>query len=62
MVYLTKIGKILITFFDLSDVDDRTPQVKSNMASELYTKTGLTMRQLDNMSVKDVLNFKIPKK
>jgi len=55
---LTIIGKVLASFFELQDVDDRTPQEKFKMRVELYTKTGLTMRQLDNMSVKEVLNFK----
>jgi len=55
---LTKIGKIIADYFEIQDVDDRTPQEKIKMAFELYQKAGLTIRELDNMSVKEVLNFK----
>ena len=43
---------------DREDVDDRTSLEKYKMEKELFTKTGLTMRQLDKMSYKDIVNFK----
>jgi len=55
---LTKFGQFLANLFGIVDVDDYSHQEKIKMNIELYLKTGLTMRQLDNMSVKEVLNFK----
>jgi hypothetical protein len=55
---LTKFGQFLVNLFGIVDVDDYSHKEKAKMNIELYLKTGLTMRQLDNMSVKEVLNFK----
>ena len=43
---------------DIQDVDDRTPKEKAKLEFDFYMKTGLTMRQLDNMSFNEVMNFK----
>jgi len=55
---LTKIGRFLSDILNIQDVDDRTPQEKVKMDVELYMKTGLSMNALDNMSFKEVINFK----
>ena len=55
---LTKFGQFLVNLFGIADVDDFSHKEKAKMNIELHLKNGLTMRQLDNMSVKEVLNFK----
>jgi len=55
---LTKIGKFLADMLGIQDVDDRSPKEIAKMEFDFYMKTGLSMRHLDNMSFKEVMNFK----
>ena len=62
MENLTLFGRFLVHLFgfydELCDVDDRSYYQKRKTEKELKEKTGLSIRDLDNMTVKEVLNYK----
>jgi len=53
---LTKFGKFLVRMFDNEEFMTNSDELK--LSIELKMKTGLTLKELDNMSIKDIEKFK----